>query len=240
MLLSVASSRLFRAFLLLGAAYAGAAKADILGISADSRFPTARFPYARTVDGCTSWRQPTRASGGFSGIDFNGACQAHDECFHTLGRTWGECNSRFLSDLRQACGRDLKRQRLEAGKVGEPDGQALHLCYDVADLYLARVQEPAAIRRYELAQRQETLYLSHVRSDIQRVFITALRRPATSGEEAKALLRLEEGVSLAEVKTALTSGQAGRKARLAAQQSEPSLPAIDEASLAGLVVEEEQ
>jgi hypothetical protein len=210
------------------------AAADVHGIPADQRFPTAHFPYARQVDGCTSWRQPARFAQGFGQVDFNGACQAHDQCFHTLGRTWGECNQAFLSALRHACARDLKRQRLEQGRAGEPDMQALHLCFDIADLYLARVQEPAAIRRYELAQRQQRAYLAHVRGAIQRLFVTVLRRPATEDEEADVFGRIEAGMTLGAVAKALASSKADRKAALVRLEPPSELPAIDEASLVGL------
>jgi hypothetical protein len=210
------------------------ARADVLGIPGDPRFPAAHFPYARQVEGCTSWRLPARFGQGFGQVDFNGACQAHDQCFHTLGRSWGECNQAFLSALRQACDRDLKRQRLEQSKAGEPDMQALHLCFDIADLYLARVQEPAAIRRYELAQRQQRAYLAHVRGTIQRLFVTVLHRPATEDEEADVFGRIEAGLSLGAVRKALASSKADRKASLVRLEPPSELPAIDEASLVGL------
>jgi len=34
---------------------------------------------------------------------FTSSCNAHDKCYSTLGTTYGECNGRFLSDMRSAC-----------------------------------------------------------------------------------------------------------------------------------------
>ena len=211
------------------------AAGDILGIPTDPRFASARYPYARIVKGCTAWRQPSRLGPRFSPIDFDGACQKHDMCFHTLGRSWGECNQEFLSDLRLACDRDLKRQRLEAGIPGAPDMQALHLCYDITDLFLVRVQEPSAIRRYELAQKQQFQYLAHVQAAIQKIFIAVLRRPATDDEEAEALARLTAGTPLNEIRRLLVTSRADRKAKLSRHEPASELPAIDEASLSGLI-----
>ena len=111
------------------------ARADVKGIPVDDRFVAASFPYARTVDGCTSWRKPERYGDKWSVVSFADACVAHDQCFHTLGVTWADCNQRFLDGLHAACARDLKRETLERGRPGEPDPQALRLCYEIGDVY---------------------------------------------------------------------------------------------------------
>lgn len=210
------------------------AQADVLGIPSDPRFTTAHYPFARVVDGCTSWRQPSHLGQNFGSVDFGGACQKHDMCFHTVGRSWGECNQEYLSALREACDRDLQRQRLEQSRPGKTDLQALHLCYDLTNLFMAQVQRPAAIKRYELAQKQQHQYLLHVRATIQSMFVATLSRPATEDEEDEALARLDAGISLVEMRDALAVAKADRRAKLIQIEPPSELPAIDEASLRGL------
>lgn len=210
------------------------ARADVLDIPRDERFPKAQYPFARVIDGCRGWRQPDRFGQGFGAVDFNAACVAHDQCFHTVGMTWGECNRNYLTALHEACLRDLKRQRLELGSAQDPDPQALMLCYDVADLFMTRVQDAAAVRRYEVAQKQQRAYLAHVRAAIHAVYVDALKRPATADEEQAAIKQLDQEVGLRTLRRALQT-DSDQRSSLLSREKPRDLPQINEASLVGLL-----
>lgn len=182
------------------------ARADVKGIPFDERFATASFPYARQVEGCTAWRRPatmTNAEDRWGAVSFAGACQDHDRCYHTPGASWGECNGRFLEDLKAACARDLKAESLSKTKAGEPDAQALSLCHEIANLYAAKVGEATSAKRYALAQQMAGEYLDYVRTVVDGIYKELLRRGATAKEQDQALATLARDYSLDDLKAAL-------------------------------------
>jgi hypothetical protein len=202
------------------------AKADVKGIPYNEKFQAASFPYARQVDNCTAWRKPDRLSDNWGAVSFSGACQLHDRCYHTPSANWGECNQNFLSDMKKACDRDLERQRLEKGQHGRPDGQALALCYEIANLYFAKVQTAEAQKRFELAQAQEREYLKYVRTVIDSVYKDVLRRPATNAEKDRALATLAKDYTLDDLKAALM----GQRMDADRTASADPMPVIDESA----------
>ncbi len=206
------------------------ARADVKGIPYSNRFQSASYPYARQVESCTTWRKPDRVSDNWGGVSFAGACQLHDRCYHTAGSSWGDCNQQFLTAMHQACDRDLERQRLEKGQHGRPDGQAVALCYEISDLYFAKVQASDAQKRFELAQSQQQEYLKYVRTVVSSIYQSVLRRPATEKEATRALATLAQDYSLDDLKAALM----GEKLNRDQAQADP-LPPIDES--AGQAVE---
>lgn len=179
------------------------ARADAKGIPFNEQFQSASYPYARTVSGCSDWRRPAGMGDEWSGVSFAGACQIHDRCFHTLNTSWGDCNQKFQDALRHACDRDLEAALLASGKSGKPDGQAVRLCYEITNMYMARVQTVDAAKRFEFAQKQQTAYLDHVRNAVSNVYEGILKRPATPHEQTRALRALEEEYTLDDLKTAL-------------------------------------
>lgn len=207
------------------------AKADVKGIPYNGKFQSASYPYARSIDTCTAWRKPDRLSDSWGAVSFSGACQIHDRCYHTTGSSWGECNDRFLTDMKKSCDRDLERQRLEKGQHGKPDGQALALCYDIANLYFAKVQTAEAQKRFELAQSQEQEYLKYVAGVVDQVYRDVLRRPATTKEKDRALATLAEDYTLDDLKSALMGERMDKAA-------EP-MPVIDETAQAAYVPAED-
>lgn len=205
---------------LLCFALASVARADVKGIPRVERFASASFPHARTVSGCTEWRRPDRLADQWGPVSFAGACQAHDQCFHTLGTSWAACNQEFLKDLQASCDRDLATERLTKGRSGTPDAQAVKLCYEIVNLYVAKVQDKDVARRFELAQRQTRDYLAYVKSVVNDVFKSVLNRSASAQEQDQALKTLESDYTLDDLKAALM-GQ-----RLDQDAVEP-MPVID-------------
>ncbi len=181
----------------------GQARADGKGIPYNDQFVSASFPFARTVSGCTDWRRPAGMNDEWSGVSFAGACQQHDRCYHSAKMTWGECNQQFQEHLRLACDRDLEAARLAAGKFGKPDGQALQLCYEITNLYMAQVQTSDTAKRFEFSQKQQLSYMEYVSKVIDRVFVDLLKRPATTRELERTITGLAGEYSLEDLKTAL-------------------------------------
>lgn len=179
------------------------AKADVKGIPYNGKFQSASYPYARQIDSCTAWRKPDRLDDNWGAVSFAGACQIHDRCYHTPNASWGDCNQAFLDDMKKACDRDLERQRLEKGQHGRPDGQAVALCYEIANLYFGKVQTADAQKRFEFAQAQEADYLKYVRQVVDQIYKDVLRRGATPREQDKALAALAQDNSLDDLKAAL-------------------------------------
>jgi hypothetical protein len=197
------------------------AKADTLGLPYNQTFEKASFPYARVLSGCTEWRQPAQlANSGdqWGPVSFAGACQAHDQCFHNPAgliampkgqpASWGECNRQYLADLRLACERDLQKARLENGALGEPDSSALQLCYEIANLYFERAQAPAAVKRFEFAQKMAGEYLTFVRGVLGDLYKELKGRPGTKAEVEKALAALFDGQDIDTIKISINGGKA--------------------------------
>ncbi len=214
------------------------ARADVKGIPATDEFAAARFPYARVVDGCTAWRRPANMGDEWGNVSFAGACQQHDLCYHTAGKGWGDCNQGFLQDLRASCDRDLKRAALAAGKLGNPDGDALRLCYDIANLYFAKVQESDAAKRFQIAQQQQQAYLGYVRGVVDGLYKAVLRRGATDKEKDRALETLSQDYSLEDLRSALMGARVD-EVNAAGGAAGAVMPAIDDSALQGASIDTE-
>ena len=187
--------------ILIVAPFAGSSPAvgDHLGIPFNETFSKAQFPYARVLEHCTSWRRPEGLGDVWSSVSFRGACQQHDRCYHTIGAKWGECNRRYLSNLRAACERDLKKTRLEKGDIGEPDAEALSLCFNIASLYHAMVQKPVVIKKFRLAQTAQRAYLDYVVEIIKKKYESAKGDPPSNKVLETALGHLAQGHELDEL-----------------------------------------
>lgn len=172
-----------------------AAHADVLGIPYSDRFPQASFPYAFQAETCSDDQLPGRF-GQKSTIDFSTACQAHRQCWYTLGKTWSECNQEYLSRLHRDCSRELHRARLERAQLAPVDAEAMKLCLDLADLYAAKSQERAALKAFDKAQQQQYAYRRYVSAVIHQLYIARLKRPASESEMDLVWQRLNSGISL--------------------------------------------
>jgi hypothetical protein len=206
------------------------AKAETQGLPYQPTFEAAAFPFARVLTSCTQWRRPTQISEDqWGAVSFAGACQAHDQCFHTpadylkmlaqgaagesKGISWSECNRRYLKDLRQACNRDLKQARLAKGELGEADPSALQLCYEIANMYFEKAQTPAAVKRFEISQRKEEEYLDSLRGLMRQTYKEVLGRAATAKEVEQGLLSLFEGQDFGMIKESVAKKGPARAAK---------------------------
>lgn len=86
-----------------------------------------------------------------SGVSFEPVCNNHDRCYGQLGRSRGDCDNRFRSELRAKCEKDLLRNG--GGLVGTvlTGGKALTSCYAMAELYYQAVRERGGTA-YQIAQ----------------------------------------------------------------------------------------
>ena len=198
------------------------AAADVKGIPFSGDFPTAAYPLARRIQQCTESQRPVAGRGDrFGVVDFTGACQKHDACYHTIGANWSLCNQAFLDDLRTSCDRDLEMARLEATPLVGRDLRAQHLCYEIADRYAARVQKRAAADAFAAAQVEEHRYLDQVRAHVRGLFKGVARRPAGALEVERALALLATDATFDDLRTALM----GHRVDLLSRETEP-LPVI--------------
>ncbi len=96
---------------------------------------------------CEKWRVPDLLDENWSQIDFASACVAHEKCWATAGSSWASCNRDYLDDLRAACVQSVKSDPSE-----NDESPTLALCFDIASQFHARVQRPAALKRFQNAQ----------------------------------------------------------------------------------------
>jgi hypothetical protein len=102
------------------------------------------------VNGCTSVPDSP------AGANFTPACNHHDLCYGTLGKSQSDCDSEFDKELRSICEKtfaDVRRNPL--GVIGTvlTGGMTLAQCYKMADSYYVAVALlPQAQTSYEDAQ----------------------------------------------------------------------------------------
>ena len=117
--------------------------------------PAASLPVASS--GCEKWRLPELLDENWSQVDFGSACASHEKCWSTAGSSWASCNRDYHEDLRAACVRAVKTDGTHAVKnvavsASEDVSPTLALCFDIASQFYARVQRPAALKRFQTAQ----------------------------------------------------------------------------------------
>ena len=93
----------------------------------DRRFLTPDFPYARAADGCST---PVDLAGEIN-VDFTPSCNAHDQCYFTLGKSKNQCDLDFQKDMRAQCEADYP------GIIGYDNYIA---CSNAADAYYTGVR----------------------------------------------------------------------------------------------------
>lgn len=182
-------------------------RADIQGIPKSETFRRAEYPYARVLQTCTAWRKPDQVTDTWGAVSFRSACQHHDKCFHTLGTSWSSCNRQFLIDLRESCDRDLKQAHLELGFVGDPEGRQVQSCYEIANLFHAKVQNTDVREKFRFAQEVQKRYLAHVEDALKVLFERVLRRAPTNLELVDATEALDAGMSFTDIERGLASSQ---------------------------------
>lgn len=156
--------------------HSSTAFADVDGIPYNSEFPTAQYPYAQALDGCSGISDSGPLTGGdqtreirdtWGTVNFTEGCNQHDRCYYTLGSNWNTCNERLYSDLRAACERDLRAWvppvtvrgvTITPGFHTLPDPIALRDCYIVASGYYAGVQAGVGLDVFEDAQDKQRRY----------------------------------------------------------------------------------
>jgi hypothetical protein len=175
------------------------ARAEDLGIPHNEKFPAAVFPFARVLDGCTSWRRPAQLGDEWAGVSFKAACSAHDKCYHTINASWGECNRQFKNDLFASCRRDLKAARLKRGEVGDPTAESMKMCFDIANMYFSKVQSPEVIRRFKIAQLKQNEYIESIFKVLSDTFEKDRGRKPTNSQLSELFKRLMDGNSIEQV-----------------------------------------
>lgn len=192
-------------FYLVG--FSGLSWAENLGLAYNEKFPTAAFPFARVVTGCTDWRTPSQLGDEWGKVSFKSACSAHDECFHSLNASWGECNQQFKRDLHAACRRDLRRARLGRGQVGEPEVESLKMCFDIADMYFGQVQKVEVIKKFEFAQKMQRAYLRLVFNELTEGYKSIMGRDPSKDKILELFQSLMDGIPVTKVYAGIKSEQ---------------------------------
>jgi hypothetical protein len=94
---------------------------------------TAYQPYK---DGCSDYG----IDGNNFATDFEGACNAHDICYQTIGRTQSECDSNFRNDLLSSC--EDKYLRFKAWrKIGKEKIIEEGVCFALLGPYTCQIIE---------------------------------------------------------------------------------------------------
>ncbi|MGB3310501.1 MAG: hypothetical protein WBA86_12215 [Nodosilinea sp.] len=109
-----------------------------------STFPESEFPYYAPVNGCSNpipvnWNEV-----------FEGACNIHDRCYQTPGKTKSSCDAAMMEEMLNIC---------------EFAPSSIHdlYCRGIAEFFnLAVVESAQAHRAYDQAQSQQNAYISTV------------------------------------------------------------------------------
>jgi len=131
-----------------GAAAVEARAGDGVRLEADSTLARSGKPVRAAANGCggqdSEWI-PERWPDVF---DFESACNRHDDCYETLGKTKKICDKQFLTDMKRSCGRYSPQRRVRYGR------KALSCAAVARFVYYRGVRTlPMAIQAYLDAQR---------------------------------------------------------------------------------------
>jgi hypothetical protein len=116
------------------------------------RFRHAEYPYAAKPNGCGDYQTADEVRDTWGPVSFVPACDAHDRCYSTLGKSFRRCNDEFRRNLTKACDRDLRIPIPFTDKTLPPEPTTLATCYTVVGSYFVGVSSGRAKKAYEKAQ----------------------------------------------------------------------------------------
>ncbi len=121
-------------------------------VTCGGRFPTASPPYAQAPDGCSSVsNNPQQVRDKWGSADFRPTCNAHDQCYYTLGTNVAGCNQAFCAGLERAC-RNAYTAKVGGVRIPSP---LYPTCLGIAATYCSVVVAAQGVV-YPAAQRAQS------------------------------------------------------------------------------------
>lgn len=126
----------------------------------NENFPHALYPYAKIPDGCSAegFRDLYRQSNLISDDEkwLTKACNVHDRCYSTIGKTYQECNSNFIINILDSC------NTISNTKTMLSMGSKNAFC-SMKALSIATGANSCAEKYFKKAQRQQKKYFQWVK-----------------------------------------------------------------------------